>query len=126
MGQLAQDKAASSDVKQFGQTLTTDHMKANAELKRIAQQQNIQLPSVPTKSGAIAGQKLQDLSGAKFDEAFVHHQIADHKNDIEAFRREARSGSDPAMKAFAEKTLPVLEKHLRIAESLATQMQSQR
>jgi predicted outer membrane protein len=45
MGRLAEQKAQSDDVKSFGKRMVTDHGKANDELKSIAQQKNVQLPS---------------------------------------------------------------------------------
>lgn len=45
MGQLAADKASSPDVKAFGQQMVDDHTKANDQLKSIAQEQGITLPS---------------------------------------------------------------------------------
>src|SRR5689334_12885251 len=45
LGQLAQSKAQSQDVKDFGSRMVTDHGKANDELKTLAQQKNVQLPA---------------------------------------------------------------------------------
>ena len=38
LGQLAVEKASSSDVKTFGQRMVDDHSKANDELKQLASQ----------------------------------------------------------------------------------------
>lgn len=118
VGQLAQEKAQSPEVKQFGQTLVDDHTQANQELQQIAQQEGITLPAQPSSKEAAEGQKLQSLSGDAFDKTFVKDEVDDHKKDIAEFRREAQSGKDPALKAFAQKTIPVLQKHLQMAESL--------
>jgi putative membrane protein len=126
MGQLAQQKAGSDAVKQFGQMLVHDHMQADSELQRIAQQQHLDLPAKPDANAAEEGQKLQNLSGSEFDQQFVQQQVAMHRTDINEFRQEAQSGSDPALKAFAAKTLPVLEQHLQMAESLSEQKQGLR
>src|SRR5438045_9177333 len=45
MGQVAEQKAQSEDVKSFGKRMVTDHGKANDELKSIASQKGVQLPS---------------------------------------------------------------------------------
>ena len=45
LGQLAADKATSDEVKKFGQRMVTDHGKANDELKSLAQQKNITIPT---------------------------------------------------------------------------------
>lgn len=121
LGQLAQQKAASPQVKEFGQTLVNDHTQANQELQQIAQGAGMTLPSQPSNKEQEAMQKLQNLSGPAFDKAFVRDEIKDHRKDIGEFQKEAQSGSDPALKAFAEKTLPVLQKHLQMAQSLKQQ-----
>ena len=45
MGQVAEQKAQSEDVKSFGKRMVTDHSKANDELKSIASKKGFQLPS---------------------------------------------------------------------------------
>ena len=45
MGQLAQQKAQSSDAKSLGQKLVTDHQKAGDELKQIASTKGVTVPS---------------------------------------------------------------------------------
>jgi putative membrane protein len=46
--------------------------------------------------------------------------IEDHQKDIADFEQEAASGKDPALKAFAEKYLPVLKHHLQMAKAINT------
>ncbi len=64
--------------------------------------------------------KLKLLSGATFDKSYVKGMVEDHEKDIAAFRREAQDGKDPDAKAFAAKTLPTLEGHLKKIRSIAS------
>jgi putative membrane protein len=41
--------------------------------------------------------------------------VSDHVKDIAEFRTESRTGKDPEVKAWAAKTLPTLEEHLKLA-----------
>jgi putative membrane protein len=41
----------------------------------------------------------------------------DHKNDIAEFQKEARSGDDRDVKAWAAKTLPMLQEHLAMVQN---------
>ena len=118
VGTLAQQNASSPQVKQFGQMLVTDHTKANQQLQQIAQEEGITLPVAPGTEDAQQSQKLQSLTGKDFDDQFVQNEVDDHKQAIAEFQKEAQSGSDPALKAFAQQTIPVLQKHLQAAESL--------
>jgi putative membrane protein len=47
----------------------------------------------------------------------MQDMVRDHCEDVNEFRRESQRGTDPELKAFAAKTLPVLEEHLKEAES---------
>jgi putative membrane protein len=117
--QIIQQRSPSSGVKQFAQTLQQDHTQANQQLQQIAQQQNLTLPDQPTGNQRAEMKTLRGLSGAQMDHQFVDYEVRDHKHDIASFEREARQGKDPALKSFAQQTLPVLRKHLQMAQSLA-------
>jgi putative membrane protein len=117
LGQLAQQKASSAQVKEFGARMVQDHGKANDELKQIATAKGAQVPASIDKKHQRDMEKLQKLSGAEFDRAYMQHMVADHKEDISLFQKEAKSGRDPDLKAFASKSLPVLQEHLKMAQS---------
>jgi len=118
-GQLAEQRAASPQVRQFGQILVQDHTAANQRLQDIAQQDNLTLPEQPSGAQRSELKRLRGLSGQQFDRSFVQAEIKDHRQAIAQFEREERTGKDPTLKAFAHDTLPVLRKHLRMAQSLA-------
>jgi putative membrane protein len=116
MGKLAQDKASADQVKQFGARMVQDHSKANDELKQVAGAKGVQLPPGPDAQAQSEMKKMQGMSGASFDKHYMDHMVSDHKKDIAAFESEAKSGKDPEVKAFAQKTLPTLKEHLQLAQ----------
>ena len=115
-GKLAQEKASNDQVKQFGSRMVQDHSKANDELKQVAGVKGVQLPAGPDAKAQAEMKKMQGLSGPAFDKHYMDHMVADHKQDIAAFEKEAKSGKDPEVKAFAAKTLPTLKEHLQLAQ----------
>ena len=117
MGKMAQQKGSSDQVKQFGSRMVEDHSKANDELKQIASGKGLQLPSAPDAHNQQQMARMQKLSGAEFDRAYMDHMVKDHKKDIAEFKKQASSGKDPEIKAFAAKTLPTLQEHLKMAEA---------
>ena len=117
MGKLAQQKAASEQVKQFGTRMVDDHSKANDELKQVASSKGITLPTDLDAKHKGKMAKLEKLSGAQFDRAYMDDMVADHKEDVSEFQKQAKSGSDADVKGFASKTLPTLQEHLTMAES---------
>lgn len=113
LGRLAQEKAASKDVKEFGAMMVKDHSKANDELKTIAATQNITLPTTLGEDEQKHVNDLTKLSGAEFDKKYVSLMVDDHKEDIDLFKKAAEDDkTNPAVKAFASKTLPTLQQHM--------------
>ena len=117
MGNLAQQKATSEQVKQFGARMAQDHSKANDELKQIAGSKGVALPTSLDKKSQDTMDKMKKLSGPAFDKAYMSDMVADHKHDIADFEKEAKGGKDADVKGFAAKTLPTLQEHLKMAEA---------
>jgi putative membrane protein len=116
LGKLAQDKGSSEQVKSFGKRMVDDHGKANDELQTLAKNKNITLPNDLDAKDKALKDRLSKLSGAQFDRAYMSAMLRDHRKDISEFRTESNSGHDPDVKAFAAKTLPTLEDHLKLAQ----------
>jgi len=118
LGQMAQQKGASDQVKQFGQRMVTDHTKANDQLKEVAMKEGIQLPTKLSAQDEMTKQRLSKLSGEQFDKAYMSDMVKDHTKDVADFQRESTSGQDPAVKDFASETLPTLQSHLQEAQQI--------
>jgi len=118
LGKLAQQKASSDAVKQFGQKMIDDHTKANDELKQVASKEGIQIPDSLDSKHQSRVDKLGKLSGTAFDRAYVKDQLKDHQEDVRKFQGEAQSGTVPGVKNFAAKTLPILQEHLQMVKDL--------
>ena len=116
LGQMAQSKAANDKVKDFAQKMVDDHGKANEELKDCAQKLGVNVPDHVSVTEKAEKTKLDMYSGGHFDRAYMTDMIKDHRDDIAAFQREVRQGQNPDLKSFAEKNLPTLKEHLRLAE----------
>jgi putative membrane protein len=117
MGKLAQQKGQSEAVKSFGQMLVTDHGGANQKAISVAGQMGVTPPGEPSAKQKREYQTMSKLSGEKFDRAFARHMVADHKEDIRAFEKEAKKND--AAGQFAQEALPTLRKHLETAQSLS-------
>ena len=116
LGKLATEKASSADVKKFGQRMVDDHGKANDELKTLAQNKQIMLPASADPKHKAKIDRLSKLAGDAFDRAYMTEMLKDHRKDVAAFKMESTSGKDPDIKAWASKTLPTLEEHLKLAQ----------
>jgi putative membrane protein len=106
MGQVAEQKAQSEDVKSFGKRMVTDHSKANDELKSIASKKGVQLPS------------KEHTSKWTSDKAYIDLMVKDHEKDLAEFKEEANSGSDPDVKKFADDTAKIIQEHLDLVKEI--------
>lgn len=119
LGKLATEKGSSDEVKQFGQKMIDDHARASDHLKRVAARENVALPDSLDSKHQSRIDKLSKLSGPQFDKAYMKDQLKDHEQDVRDFQNESQNGSDPGVKRFASKTLPMLQEHLEIAKNVA-------
>ena len=117
-GKLAQQKASSEDVKNFANRMVEDHQKANDELKQWAGKKNVTLPTDGNVKDKATMDRLSALSGPALDKAYMQYMLKDHKKDVSEFQRESNRASDPDLKAWASKTLPTLQDHLRMAQEV--------
>ena len=124
LGKLAEQKATSDQVKQFGARMVEDHGKANDELKELAQSKGLSVPAAPDKSHQKDLDKLSKLSGAQFDREYMAHMLSDHRKDVSEFKKMSESAKDSDVKAFAGKTLPTLQEHLKMAQSVNDSVKS--
>jgi len=116
LGQLAQQKGMSKDVKSFGAMMEKDHTAAGDKLKALAQTKNITLPTALSPESQKAVEDLQQKSGKDFDKAYIDLMVDDHKKVISSFEDESKKGTDADIRGFADSTLHTLKHHLQEAE----------
>jgi putative membrane protein len=124
LGKLVADHASSPDVKKFGQRMVDDHGKANEELASILTQKSMTPPTTLKGKEKSTYDRLAKLNGAAFDRAYMSDMVKDHEKDVKEFERESTSGKDPDLKAFAGKTLPTLQDHLKMAREIQSKLGS--
>lgn len=118
MGKLGQQKGQGQAVKDFAGKIVTDHTKANDELKALASSKGVTLPSSVDKAHAKHTEELGKKKADRFDHEYMEDMVKDHKKDIAEFEKQAKNGKDADVRAFAEKTLPTLREHLKMAQQV--------
>ena len=115
----ALEKAKDSRVKSFAQKLIDDHTKAHAELAALASSKGVELPKDPSVGQKAKAKILSFRDGDSYDKHFIESiGIKAHESTIKLFKRAAAEATDADVKAFATKTLPTLEGHLKQAHDL--------
>jgi putative membrane protein len=119
LGQLAQTNGSSQSVKDYAQTLTTDHTSDYGALATVAQQANLTIPTaIDAEHNKVMIDPFQKLNGGAFDHKYIQEMIAGHTKAIAIYKKEAGDAENPALKSYAQQTLPTLQKHLDAAKGL--------
>ncbi|HJW94502.1 MAG TPA: DUF4142 domain-containing protein [Thermoanaerobaculia bacterium] len=116
MGNMASSKATNADVKKFGDRMVTDHSKANDELKQLAATKGVTLPTDVNDEQKKTMDEMTSKSGKDFDKAYMDDMVKDHEKDVAEFEKASKSAKDADLKAWAAKTLPTLQDHLKMAK----------
>jgi putative membrane protein len=124
LAQLAQKQGESEQVKSLAQRIEQDHQAASKELEALASRRGVSLPSGPDPKHQAHMDKLSKLQGAAFDRAYTKMMVSEHKKEVSKFQRASNNLMDTDLKAFAAKTLPNLQEHLRMAQEAANQKSS--
>ena len=121
-GQIATQRAARPSVRSFGERMVTDHGRSNAELAALARGKGISVPSALDASHQAMRDRLSGLSGADFDRTYMSEMVRDHTEDVAKFERAAEVSSDPDIKAWAARSLPMLRDHLALARQVNSEV----
>jgi putative membrane protein len=119
LGQLTLQKSQNEQVKQFAQHMIDDHTKLNDQMKPVAQQLGVVVPSQVSKKDKQTMAKLQALSGPAYDQAYIKDMVKDHKQDLGEFQTEASSGQDQTVKDAATQGSQVIAQHLQMIQQIA-------
>jgi putative membrane protein len=115
--QIALKTSDNADVKHFADMMINDHGKANAELKSLAEQEHLTLPSALDEVHA-AMLKTLSRAGTEFDVQYTKAQIDAHEAAVELFENYASNGENKTLQKFAVQTLPTLHGHLEAIKDI--------
>jgi putative membrane protein len=117
LSQLAVSNSKNAEVQSFAKTMITYHTEAGAELKKIsgskATTDSLSQAHVKLLTGLAA------KKGSDFDKEYIQAMVIDHETAVNIFKA-GQNNTDKKLKAFADKTLPKIQDHLKEANSLCT------
>jgi len=126
LGQQVAKKATTPDAKQFAQQMVTDHTKSNNELKALAAQKNITLPTTLGKDQQKVYDEVLAEKGIDLDKKYVSAMLTDHQEDIKEYQEAVTQSSDINLKTYAQKNLPVLQMHLGMLQKMQPVIESKK
>lgn len=123
LGELAENNSDRSEIRSFGNTLVTDHTKAQHAAKEAAQQIDLTPPDRPSDAAESEYDRLSKLKGVDFDREFTRYMVERQQQDIHSFQAEADAKAGPTSD-LAARELPTLQKNLQKAQTLAGKQQA--
>lgn len=127
-GVLARQKGTAKAVKDFAQTMITDHGGVNKQAVALATKLNVTPEdndvSRQLKSGAEQSKStLEALSGAAFDSAYINNEVTYHQAVLDALDKTLIPGAQNAeLKGLLEKTRPAFVAHLDRAKQVQSSL----
>ena len=119
LGQLAQEKSQSDDVKQFAQKMIENRKRLDDQLAPLAKQLDVNQSSGPDKKTKKEVEKMQALSGPQFDEEYIRTIEKAHEKDVKSFKQAADASQNPNVQKTAQADAPIIEQHLAAVQKLA-------
>ena len=118
LAKLAQQKATIDAVKNFASMLERDHSAANEQVKTLAGQRNVSLPTAPSDDKQKMYTDMEKMTGKAFDKEYISMMVKAHNDGITLFEDTRSNATDVDVKNFADKTLPTLRMHLDSAKAI--------
>ena len=122
LGRIAAQRAARPSVRSFGERMVTDHGRSSEQLASLARSKGIEVPTALEPSQQAVRDRLSSLSGNDFDRDYMSEMVRDHTEDIALFERAAETSTDPDLKAWATRSLPMLREHLALARQVNSEV----
>jgi putative membrane protein len=111
LAQLAQEKSTDPEIKDLAKMLEEDHTAALNDLKMLASNKGI---SIPTEEPEKAKEMIKDLSDDKpedFNKAWTKELMDKHEKTINQYEKELGETKDEDIKAWINKVLPKIRTH---------------
>jgi len=119
LGRLTRESTATVEVKQLGQRLIDDHGEAARELAELAAKLGLTPPGETDARQKAELKKLASLTGAEFEREAGSVIARELEKAAALFEKQATRGDSPELKAYAGRTLPMLEQHVKLARALS-------
>jgi putative membrane protein len=119
MAQLAVQRSTNRNIQKYAERMIRDHTKNARDLQKIAARKNMTLSMTPTADQMQMMSQLQAATGAEFDRLYMQMAgVTAHTMMRQMFTNQANNGTDEDLRKYARKTIPVIEKHLRMAQEM--------
>ncbi|HEY8314892.1 MAG TPA: DUF4142 domain-containing protein [Candidatus Baltobacteraceae bacterium] len=120
IGSLAQNRATNDSLKTMAKKMATQSNSDTKILSQIAKQSGVNPPSKPTLTATYHYSNISSLKGADFNKQFAKSVLIDDQEALDASQQEAKSGSDPQLKAYAQKRESDLQNEIKTIQKFTS------
>jgi putative membrane protein len=125
LGEMAQTKAASQEVRNFAEKMVEQHAKMQGDLKQIVEGQGYTFPATMMEEYQNKVERLAGYHGSRFDEAYMDTMLEAHRKAVQLFESAAAQSDIQALQTFAQNKLDMLGKHLQMARQLEQEIDTE-
>ena len=118
LAQLATTQATNPQVKQFAETMMSDHQENNKMLLALATEKSVSLPPSFDGKAQKTIDDLKEKSGPDFDKAYTKEMVDAHQDMADLLGDVSKNSKDPEIRNFAQQTLPKIQHHLEMAKAM--------
>jgi putative membrane protein len=114
MGNLTTQKSKSPKILAFARRMIADHTAANKELQEIAQGLGVKVPEALPSEEQSHLAAMRQAQANEYDQSYMDMMVKDHAKTVDLFNSASKFKNEK-LRAFALKTLPVLQQHNNMA-----------
>lgn len=119
IARTAQNKSQNEQVKNYAQQMIDDHTRALNDVKQLADNRGVKLPSELDRAHKGKAERMMALSGDAFDKAYLSQAgVMEHQKAHDRLSHAEARAKDPEVKALVARALPVVDQHLHAAQQL--------
>jgi putative membrane protein len=122
LGRLAGSRAGSSEVKNFAERMVSDHNDMNQRWVDLAKDNDMKVTVDFGPSGQQTIDRLEELSGSAFDQAYMSEAIRQHEQDLAAFQRMGTSARSNEARELAKSGVSTIREHLTLAQQVGSRV----
>jgi putative membrane protein len=118
MGKLAQQKSMTPEVKKYAAMMVADHTKSLDELRIMANNKTITLPTEIEGEGLEEYNELKEKSGAEFDKMYMEMMTESHQKGMDKMTEISQKVSDEDVKLWTSRQVEGMITHHEEAKKI--------
>ena len=120
LGRLAESRAEDDGVESFAERMISDHNSMNEEWTALANDNDMKVFPEFGPAGQQTIDRLEDLDGDEFDQAYMAEMIRQHEQDLATFGRMRQSARSSEVRQLASTGESAIRQHLALAQQVGS------